>query len=251
MTIWHFPDEAGIKTGDLFLLFKSKNSSKASWKFCQQELPRNGQWEEQRNHASWERQPEGANLKKEPVPPVKTRRLLNVVSQTLHTAEDLKGLLRYFAELVPVLMSLKEELVINKILWCWNMTVPVNLPPASTCLCGSVHKAHGMISHRWSWCIRLNLNMASSLLFFAEGKGCVLILGTPWLLSAGVTVGMLFQSNFFYLKVFMWADKALSLYPKVPCSTLVLLITLTCAGAATLDRKSVLSPILCLIFHGG
>lgn len=127
----------------------------------------------------------------------------------------------------------------------------VNLPPASTCLCGSVHKAHGVISHRWSWCIRLNLNTASSLLFFAEGKGCVLILGTPWLLSAGVTVGMLFQSNFFYLKVFMWADKALSLYPKVPCSTLVLLITLTCAGAATLDRKSVLSPILCLIFHGG
>lgn len=98
------------------------------------------------------------------------------------------------------------------------------------------------ITHKGSWCISLNLNKAFSLLFFAEGKGCGLILGTPWLLSVGVTVGMLFQSNFFYLKVFMWEDKALSLYPKVPCSTLVLQITLTCAGAATPWTGNQFSP---------
>lgn len=171
--------------------------------------------------------------------------MVSVVSQTLHAAEHLKGLLRYLAELVPALMSLKEELVINKILWCWNMALQeagVNVPPASTCPCGSVHKAHGVITPRWSCCISLNLNTAFSLLFLAEDRGCGLILGTPWLLSVGVTVGMLFQSNFFYLKVFMWADKALSLYPKVSCSTLVLQITLTCSGAATQWTGNQFSP---------
>lgn len=53
---------------------------------------------------------------------------------------------------------------------------------------------------------------------------------------------MLFKSNFFYLKVFMWADKALSLYPKVPCSTLVLQIILTYAGPATPRTGNQFSP---------
>lgn len=67
-------------------------------------------------------------------------------------------------------------------------------------------------------------------LFFPQGKGCGLILGIPWLLSVCVTARMLFKSNLFYLKVFMWADKALSVYPKVSCSTSVLQITLTFVG---------------------
>lgn len=78
--------------------------------------------------------------------------------------------------------------------------------------------------------------------FFSQGKGCGLIFGTPWLLSVCVTAGMLFKSNFFYLKVFMWADKTLSLYPKVHCSTLVLQITLTFTGAATLWTGNQFSP---------
>lgn len=56
----------------------------------------------------------------------------------------------------------------SKILWCWTLTLPVTLPPAFTCPCGSVHKAHGVITHRWRWCISLNLNTAFSLLYFLQ-----------------------------------------------------------------------------------
>lgn len=146
-------------------------------------------------------------------------------------------------------MPLKEELMFNKVLQCWNMTLSVNLPPAFTCSCGSGPKVHGVINNSQMKLtyIKLNLNRAFSLFlflfFFAERKGCGLILGTLWLLSVGVTAGMLFKSNFFYLKVFMWRDKALSLHPKVPCSTLVLQITLTYAGAAAPQTGNQFSPL--------
>lgn len=142
-------------------------------------------------------------------------------------------------------MPLKEKLMFNKILRCWNMTQWICLLPSRVHVDLDTRLKGWQITHRWSWRISLNLNRTFclfSFFFFAQGKGCGLILGTPWLLSAGVTAGMLFKSNFFYLKVFMWADKALSLYPKVPCSTLVLQITLTYAGAATLRTGNQLSP---------
>lgn len=146
-TIWHFPDDAGIKTGDLVLLFESKNSSKASWKFCQQELDSHrfvwvkwavgGGTEPCSQRGTWR-----GKFERGACSSSQNSEVVSVVSQSLHAAEHLKGLLRYLAELVPTLMSWKEELMITKILWCWNMILPVNLP-ASTCPYGSVHKAHG------------------------------------------------------------------------------------------------------------
>lgn len=147
-TIWHFPDDAGIKTGALFFLFKSKNSSKASWKFSQQELDSHkfvgvkwavgGEMEPCFQRGTWR----GKFGRRRACSSSQNSEVVRVVPQTLHAAEHLKGLLRYLAELVPTAMSLEEELVINKILWCWKMTLPATLPPASTCPCGPVHKAH-------------------------------------------------------------------------------------------------------------
>lgn len=107
-TIWHLPDDAGIKTGDLFLLFKSKNSSKASWKFCQQELDSHRfVWVKWAVGGEMEPCIQRGNLKEQIS---QNLEVVSVVSQTLHAAEHLKGLLRHLAELVPTLMSLKEEL---------------------------------------------------------------------------------------------------------------------------------------------
>lgn len=69
MTIWHLPDDARIRTEDLFLLFKRKNQVKPAGNFANRSCIHtettewNRQREEKCNHAASEAM-EGANLKR-------------------------------------------------------------------------------------------------------------------------------------------------------------------------------------------